>query len=70
MLRITSVVVLTAVSLLANKPTLAHVIAGVRVFPVTLTLDDPGVSGEATLPQFVYEPSSGGEHQSISDGNG
>jgi hypothetical protein len=40
----------------------AHVIVGVRVFPVTLTFDDPGVADEATLPQFVYQPAGGGEH--------
>nr|WP_321985857.1 hypothetical protein [uncultured Lichenicoccus sp.] len=32
----------------------AHVIAGARVFPVTLTFDDPGVSDEASLPAFTY----------------
>jgi hypothetical protein len=37
----------------------AHAIAGVRVFPVTLTLDDPGVADEVTLPQIVEQPGSG-----------
>jgi hypothetical protein len=37
----------------------AHAIAGVRVFPVTLTLDDPGVADEATLPQIVVQPGPG-----------
>ena len=41
-------------------PAHAHVIAGDRVFPVTLTFDDPGVGDEATLPQFVYTPGDGG----------
>jgi hypothetical protein len=36
-------------------PARAHVIAGVRVFPVTLTLDDPGVSDEASLPAFSFQ---------------
>ncbi len=36
----------------APQAALAHAIAGARVFPVTLTLDDPGVADEATLPQF------------------
>ncbi len=40
-------------------PAAAHAIAGVRVFPVTLTLDDPGVADEATLPQVVYQPEPG-----------
>jgi hypothetical protein len=37
----------------------AHAISGVRVFPVTLTLDDPGVADEMTVPQIVYQPGSG-----------
>ncbi len=32
----------------------AHVVAGARVFPVTLTFDDPGVADEASLPSFTY----------------
>ena len=36
-------------------PALAHVIAGARTFPVTLTFDDPGVSDEASLPALVYQ---------------
>ena len=35
----------------------AHAIAGARIFPVTLTLDDPGVADEATLPQITYQRS-------------
>ena len=38
-------------------PARAHVIAGSRVFPVTLTFDDPGVSDEASLPSLVYQRS-------------
>ena len=34
-------------------PAFAHVIAGARVFPVTLTFDDPGVSDEASAPAFT-----------------
>ena len=37
----------------------AHVIVGARVFPVTLTFDDPGVADEATLPQFVWQRDAG-----------
>lgn len=33
-------------------PATAHAIAGARVFPVTLTIDDPGVADEASLPTF------------------
>ena len=36
-------------------PADAHVIAGVRVFPVTLTFDDPGVSDEASAPALSYQ---------------
>jgi hypothetical protein len=45
--------------LAATQPATAHAIAGVRVFPVTLTLDDPGVADEATLPQIINQPGSG-----------
>jgi hypothetical protein len=37
----------------------AHAISGVRVFPVTLTMDDPGVADEATLPQVSYQRGAG-----------
>ena len=39
-------------------PAFAHVIAGSRVFPVTLTFDDPGVSDEASLPALTYARSA------------
>ena len=50
---------LTAALTLAAAPASAHVIAGDRIFPVTLTFDDPGVGDEATLPQFTWQPDSG-----------
>jgi hypothetical protein len=40
--------------LLRITPVTAHAVCGARVFPVTLTLDDPGVADELTLPQIVY----------------
>ncbi len=40
-------------------PAAAHAVSGVRVFPVTLTLDDPGVADEVTTPQIVYQPGPG-----------
>ncbi len=43
--------------LLLPAPALAHAIAGARVFPVTLTLDDPGVADEVTVPQVQYQRS-------------
>ncbi len=33
----------------------AHAIAGARVFPVTLTIDDPGVADEASIPTFSFQ---------------
>jgi len=47
--------VLAAASLGAETA-LAHAIAGDRVFPVTLTMDDPGVADEATFPELFYTP--------------
>ena len=44
-------------------PAKAHVVVGNRVFPVTLTFDDPGVGDEATLPQFIYQPGPSGQKQ-------
>ena len=37
------------------RPATAHAIAGARVFPVTLTIDDPGVSDEASIPTFTLQ---------------
>lgn len=37
----------------------AHVVAGDRIFPVTLTFDDPGVGDELTLPQFIWQRGGG-----------
>jgi hypothetical protein len=38
------------------SPALAHAICGNRVFPATLTMDDPGVSDELSLPTIQYQP--------------
>ena len=35
----------------------AHAVCGDRVFPVTLTIDDPGVADEASVPTFTYQRS-------------
>jgi len=40
--------------LAASTTTWAHVVAGARVFPVTLTFDDPGVNDEVSIPAFNY----------------
>ena len=50
---------LAAAAILAAQPAFAHAIAGVRVFPVTLTLDDPGVADEATIPEIQFQPEPG-----------
>jgi hypothetical protein len=39
--------------------TYAHGIAGNRVFPVTLAIDDPAVADELSLPTFAYFPING-----------
>ena len=36
----------------ADPPAAAHTIVGNRVFPATLTIDDPGVNDELALPTF------------------
>lgn len=33
----------------------AHAVAGSRLFPVTLTIDDPGVADEVSLPTFSWQ---------------
>ncbi len=48
-----------AAALLASHPALASVEAGVRVFPVTLTFDDPGVGDEAKTPQITWQRDAG-----------
>ena len=40
--------------LLAAGSACAHTIVGNRVFPATLTIDDPGVNDELALPTFSY----------------
>ncbi len=40
-----------------SPPAVAHAVCGSRVFPVTLTLDDPGAADEASLPTFTYQRS-------------
>ncbi len=45
---------LAAAWLAGASPALAHTIVGDRVFPATLTIDDPGVNDELALPTFAY----------------
>ncbi len=53
---------------LAPSAATAHVTAGDRVFPVTLTFDDPGVADEVSIPAFMFmrsgaEDGSGPTHE-------
>ena len=43
-----------ATFLIAASPLYAHTIVGNRVFPATLTIDDPGINDELVLPSFSY----------------
>jgi hypothetical protein len=43
-----------ATFLVAASSLYAHTIVGNRVFPATLTIDDPGVNDELVLPSFSY----------------
>ena len=43
-----------AALLATGAPALSHTIVGDRVFPATLTIDDPGVNDELALPSFAY----------------
>lgn len=48
---------LAAATLLAtNSAALAHAVCGNRIFPATLTMDDPGVGDELSLPTIQYLP--------------
>jgi hypothetical protein len=60
MQRISPIVALACavVPSLSASPALAHAVCGSRVYPVTLTLDDPGVADEVTIPQVVYTRSA------------
>jgi len=42
----------------------AHVVCGDRVFPTTLTLDDPGVSDEVSFPTITLTPTPSSQNNS------
>src|SRR6185437_3501577 len=42
----------------------AHVVCGDRVFPTTLTMDDPGTGDEVSLPTLQFTPTPGGQSNS------
>jgi len=46
----------SAMLLTAHASALAHAVCGNRVFPATLTMDDPGVGDELSLPTIQYLP--------------
>jgi hypothetical protein len=48
--------VMAAACLLVHSPAEAHSVCGNRVFPATLTIDDPGVTDELALPTLTYLP--------------
>lgn len=47
--------------LMMRSPSPAHVVCGNRVFPATLTMDDPGVGDELSLPTIVLTPTPAGQ---------
>ena len=47
--------------LITRSQAQAHVVCGNRVFPATLTMDDPGVGDELSLPTIVLAPTPGGQ---------
>jgi len=57
-----SALTITLAALVASQTAYAHGIAGNRLFPGTLSFDDPAVADEATLPNFSYlnHPADGG----------
>ena len=57
-----SALIIAAAALVASPTSYAHGIAGNRLFPGTLSFDDPAVADEATLPNFsnLNHPADGG----------
>ena len=49
-----SAALIAAAALTGGGPAFSHTIVGNRVFPATLTIDDPGVNDELALPSFAY----------------
>ncbi len=52
---------IVAFILMTHSTAQAHVVCGNRVFPTTLTMDDPGVSDEISLPTIALTPTPSGE---------
>jgi len=53
-------------SILYGQQAEAHAYAGSRLFPITLTIDDPGVADEVSLPTFSWQLQDGEEGRSNS----
>jgi len=60
--RFSLVLCLVVLAALAHTAAQAHVVCGNRVFPTTLTIDDPGVSNELSLPTIAFAPTPSGEN--------
>lgn len=61
---------LAAACSFVSSPVWAHAICGNRLFPATLTIDDPGVADELSLPTIQYAPipSGAGGGQTVTYG--
>jgi hypothetical protein len=65
MFRILAALVAVLTCILTMRSTAqAHVVCGDRVFPTTLTMDDPGVGDEVSLPTIAFTPTSSGQSNS------
>ena len=47
-----------------RTPAQAHVVCGNRIFPTTLTMDDPGVGDEVSLPTLQFTPTPNSQNNS------
>ena len=61
---ITALVAVLTCILTMHATAQAHVVCGDRVFPTTLTMDDPGVGDEVSLPTIAWTPTSSGQSNS------
>jgi hypothetical protein len=52
--RIAAGAAIAGAALVCAPPASSHTIVGARVFPATVTIDDPGVNDELALPTFAY----------------
>src|SRR5580692_13118668 len=59
-----SILIGTAFICMMQSVAQAHVVCGDRVFPTTLTMDDPGVSDEFSLPTLMLTPTPSAQSNS------